>query len=137
MRKLKTYEGAVVLVGPEMCVVEEERRDALANYDYDTEDLEPLDGNNTTLQCAKDYESLVAFAFRATFGSMCICKWAHMLQRITLIGVYEAPHSVSHFQHHRGRPPSLRREGEKRSLPIDLSSIIWSRSWYEPFETET
>jgi hypothetical protein len=48
MRKPKTYEDVGVLVGLGMCVVEEERRDALANYDYDTEDLEPLDGNNTT-----------------------------------------------------------------------------------------
>lgn len=50
------------VAGPEMCGVGEERRDALANYDYDAEDLEPLDGNDTTSQCARNYRLLVAFA---------------------------------------------------------------------------
>jgi|TARA_R110002003_G_scaffold171_8_gene13935 hypothetical protein len=78
MSGLRTYSRVFVRVRSEMCVVEEERRDgALANDDdYDTGDLEPLNGNNATSQCDSSNKLLVAVAFKVTCISLCIGKCA-------------------------------------------------------------
>lgn len=66
MRGTRAYKRLGVLGGPELCVVEEERRDgSLANYiDYDTGDLGPLDSNNATSDGTQTNELLVAFALK-------------------------------------------------------------------------
>jgi hypothetical protein len=84
MSGLQTYEGVVLWVSPELCVVEEERR---AHHISETTwtttgELGPLHDNHAPSQCAISCELLVACAYKIISIYVCIAKVTYTVQRI-------------------------------------------------------
>jgi hypothetical protein len=84
MSGLGTYEGVVLWVSPELCVVEEERRaHVLAKlHGRLPESWDKLHGNHARSQCAITCELLVAYASNPISIYVCMAKVAYTAQRI-------------------------------------------------------
>jgi hypothetical protein len=112
MSGLQTYEGVVLWVSPESCVVEEERR---AHHISETTwtttgELGPLHGNHASSQCAIACELLVACTYKIISIYDCTAKVTYTAQRIahTQRMHTETPHiwPISAPPRHRPHLPS-------------------------------